>query len=81
MLIRIRVRRVDMDGYCGRDLHPDRSDEGACGTVEKFETITDEFFGGPEPDSFAVLTVRLDDGRLLEFIDHEVDVIASSVLL
>jgi hypothetical protein len=30
---RVRIKRVDMDGYCGRDRHPKKSDEGLYGTI------------------------------------------------
>lgn len=66
MKIKIKIGTVDMDGYCGRELHPEREDEGAIGVLEKMERIHGE----------ALYTVRLGEYRRVELVDHEIEAVA-----
>lgn len=66
MKIKIKIGTVDMDGYCGRDLHPEREDAGSIGDLEKMERIYGE----------NLYTVRLEDGRRVELVDHEIEAVA-----
>lgn len=80
------VGQVDMQGFLGRDFHPERKDEGAVGYVVKAHI---EFYGDrdacPEiplvrdayggeilgEDEVAVYRVGTRDGRILELVNHE----------
>lgn len=86
---RVVCTQVDMYGFNGRDMHPSRDDVGFVGVVQRNlvtrtndegvvvivdnvgadTTLTDsndEFFD-------VCYTVRGDDGRVLEFMDHEIE--------
>lgn len=40
--LRLRVTHVDMDGYWGRDHHPEKSDAGRVVVVHSMETLDEE---------------------------------------
>jgi hypothetical protein len=65
----LRIRRVDMDGFCGRDNHPTRADEGLIVVVVRTESVEIS----DDDDMITVHTVRTADGRTLDLIDHEVE--------
>ena len=47
-MMTITIGRVDMDGFCGRDFHPTKSDEGKTFTVLCVETyVADQENAGP----------------------------------
>lgn len=78
----VTVGRIDMDGYCGRDKHPEDDMTGCTGRVLKIETIDDENDNNASAsgESYQVYTVELFDarpgspydGELVELIDHEI---------
>lgn len=84
---RVRCTKVDMYGFNGRDLHPSKEDVGFVGVVEKSEvekmeddgvTVLDRLEdAAPETDvgeyDCVCYTVRGDDGRVLELMDHEIE--------
>ena len=78
MKIEVKIGTVDMEGFCGRDLHPEPTDSGKTGELIKMETITDEQWWDGEPENsndftFQLFTVKMDDGRLVEFVEFEVE--------
>ncbi len=95
--MKLRITTVDMDGYCGREFHPSRSDEGLIVTPIKMESYfgddmnpvlntasvslaTDEVsgvvFSSQDVDQICyVWTVLTADNRILELIDHEVEIV------
>ena len=72
--MKIMIDRIDMNGYWGREHHPEPSDEGKVGTVIGWECIDDE----------DVFTVAVDgEGahsapRILEIMGHEVKAIETT---
>jgi len=87
----VRLTWVDMMGFCGRELHPKESDVGFLGIVKGASvTITDadgcvdDRRGGVPGGTlmlrdmdYACYTVEAPDGRVLELIDHEVEVMTA----
>jgi hypothetical protein len=67
MAMVLRIAKVDMDGYCGRDHHPTREMEGELVLVRKMEVEQ----WGDEPGYAVFYAVRF-DGSLVELIGHEV---------
>lgn len=47
--LRFRIARVDLDGYCGRDLHPRVADIGLIVVPLKMESWYTEMAGGECP--------------------------------
>jgi hypothetical protein len=93
-MLKARIVRVDMDGYWGRDYHPEKSDNGLeVKLVDVMTFIDDERFVEKEPnhvaivvediqegvegaaDIYQVFTGVTEDGRLLQLIDHEIEII------
>lgn len=83
----LRITKVDMDGFLGRENHPDTTDEGLIVSVVGLELLNTE--GDPVgPDAvrelaqletagedtfLRVWTVITADGRKLEMMDYEVE--------
>lgn len=65
----VHVRCVDMFGYCGRELHPEREDKGEFGTVVSAEPFEDD---NSESGVSVAYTVDLYNGRRREFMDFEI---------
>jgi len=65
-MIRIRVRRIDADGYWGREPHPP-VDLAGEGTLIGMTPIED--------DGLFAYTVRMDDESVFDLVEHEFDVI------
>lgn len=68
------VTGVDLWSFQGRERHPEKSDIGQVGVVTdvlelgSFEDYLNDAW-------YCVLLVQLPNGRMLEFIDFELDVI------
>lgn len=94
MTLKFRIVCVDMDGYCGRDLHPDKSDEGLVVAPVKMEAtvwLDDEHykldteatadehcraaFGPGEASHEMMWTCVTTDGRLLQLMGHELELV------
>ena len=68
------VTGVDLWGFQGRDRHPEKSDIGWVGVVTEVLELGD-FEDYLNDAWYCVLAVQFPDGRMLEFIDFELDVI------
>jgi len=77
------IHQIDPHGFTGREFHPRKSDEGLIVTVSKMPELTEdsylEFDAGEPVEidmSFTVVTCLTDEcpPRVLELIDHEIDV-------
>jgi len=68
----VLVTNVDEDGFQGRERHPEKSDIGQVGAVIDLIEVSEDYSADLE---YCVLLVQLPNGRLLEFIDFELDVI------
>ena len=85
------LTRPDMDAFLGREKHPTTDDIGFVGTVVANEvefydehdyTSKKNVLGGTSfvasgPDDIIVViyTVRAPDGRELELVEHEIEVV------
>jgi hypothetical protein len=72
----VQITSVDMNGFCGRDLHPDdRKDIGRVMVVDKVEFCDDEE-GNDEFDAvcFTCHDIEHPDYKL-ELMDHEIDAV------
>ena len=87
--MKIKIVNVDMYGFCGRDLHPEKSDLGLVATVL---SVKSESFIGSIPvnaqlcpeyatheDYLVVVyyTAIMPDGSMREFVGHEIEVVSS----
>ena len=82
----VQLIDVDEHGFCGRDYHPVKEDEGFIGFVTKvlshgnFSEMSEFGECSTEPgthvteDSFVVYEVSGPWSRRLELVDHEFDV-------
>ena len=75
---RIKMTGFDPYGYCGRDMHPQREDIGFEGEivevieVDMFAKVTD---GQVTIDPVCCFLVEAADGRRLELMSHEIEVL------
>lgn len=69
-MMKAKIGRVDMNGYCGRDHHPDRTDEGLTVTVVKVSTM---FLHEDESDGLLGYYEIGADGRLVPQMRAESD--------
>lgn len=82
MLIRVKVRTVDLDGFLGRDRHPHPEDVGQEGWVTNLEATPDEdadvIDEHPEPLRSLVqcFYVALDNGRKVQLMGHEIELVS-----
>ena len=67
MTLTLTIGNVDLDGYNGRDFHPEPTDEGLVGTVTAMETEYDD-----DGEGIKMFTVVLNDERMLQVMEHEV---------
>jgi len=89
MLLRLRIKSVDHDGYNGRDFHPDDSDIGSVVLPFKLEVfhvdpdegdmmlLDDSNFSASFRESenlVTMFTAYTEDGRVLQLVDHEVEI-------
>ncbi len=83
----VRLEHLDKYGYCGRDNHPEEHDVGFVGIVIAnvvcdFGKVRMNVLGGTEivatdeewPDVCYV--VQGADGRILDLMEHEIEVLA-----
>jgi hypothetical protein len=68
------VTGVDLWGFTGRERHPEKSDIGQVGVVTDVLEIGD-FEDYLNDAWYCALVVQFSNGRVLELIDHELDVI------
>ena len=89
--MKLLITNVDMYGYCGREHHPEKTDKGLTVIPLKMETNHmsmdsdwQEIFDGDEvnvklaqdTECHVVCWICItEDGRLLELMDHEVEVV------
>ncbi len=85
-MLKVEIGTIDMDGYCGRDNHPEASDGGQIAEVVSVETIeedddldvynddldNDDKIGGKGSYTEQIYTVALNDGRTVELVEHEI---------
>lgn len=77
--LHVRILRVDMNGFCGRDPHPKSAHNGLVGRVVRYEIYADT--DPAEDDTYGVYTVVLLDAQgnptqeRFEFIDFEVELV------
>ena len=85
----LKMTSFDPYGFCGRERHPSSSDVGFFGRVEKVSVSVCDDEGcllshdEDAPDgtelagecSYACYLVRAHSGRLLDLMDHEVEVL------
>jgi hypothetical protein len=88
MLLRVRVRTVDLYGFTGRDHHPKPEHVGMEGWITNLELEPEEepaewrgkkYLEYPEAlrDGTQVFFVVLDNGDKLEFIGHEIELVSA----
>lgn len=63
MVIRIRVTKPDMNGFCGRDHHPMPEDAGVLGTVTNIDLAPGDDFAPTEPDEAELPMYTLTNGE------------------
>jgi hypothetical protein len=63
------VKAVDMYGFCGRDLHPERSDAGKV--VIPIEVIENAVYDLDPSMNYTVFRAKTSDGRTLDFVHFE----------
>jgi hypothetical protein len=68
----VRIGTIDMYGFLGRDLHPLASDAGKVGQLVKLEQDAPEPYEAMGVAPVSIVTVKLDDGRLVELVDFEI---------
>jgi hypothetical protein len=98
--MKLRIKTVDMDGYLGREFHPERSDKGLVvialamesyvvdpedgndsPTLEKNGEATDQVTNATDTPAYLedslvyMWTAVAPDGRTLQLMDHEVEVV------
>ena len=68
------VTSVDMYSFQGRERHPEKSDKGQVGVVTDVSEVgnLEDYLNDAW---YCVLTVQLPNGRVLEFVDYELDII------
>jgi hypothetical protein len=64
MAVKVRIGSIDMDGYWGRSPHPEKEDSGTTATLLSFQ---------PDQEDTDIFTVRMEDGRIIELVLHEVE--------
>lgn len=78
----VRIKSVDMFGMCGRENHPERTDEGKLARVFAVETLTEDTTEEIRPldesqnhgdEPISVYYAILDGGRLVDLMEYEVD--------
>lgn len=77
---KVRLVSVDKYGFNGRDFHPTTKDVGFVGVVVQNELVephTDE--EAAEGILIAYRVCRPDDGKVLDLMSHEVEVVATRV--
>lgn len=79
MKLQLRLRKVDHDGYCGRDHHPTDGDVGLVLTVVKTEAysydsckLVDEHTPLAE-DWETTFICKRPDGTMVDVMPHEVE--------
>lgn len=77
--ILVKIGTVDMDGFCGRELHPEETDSGKTGRLVEMKTFDNEFAEefceefDENQETFMMFTLVLDDGRIREFVEFEIE--------
>lgn len=79
--IHCKLGQIDMDGYCGRDAHPEPSDEGKIGVVltignGNFQWNGEKYVMENDENYENVYYVRLSDeneDRIIEVMAHEIE--------
>lgn len=80
----VRVSDVDQYGFCGRERHPHRSDVGLVGRIVlalAMDEAGDEMSTEPgtvvdgDQDEWCSYHVVLDDGRILDLMSFEIEVV------
>lgn len=80
MKMMVRVRKIDHDGFTGRDFHPTDDMVGMEARVVKAETFDDGAFDETFGDlSYTVYTGVLADDRVVELMEHEVELVSFSI--
>jgi hypothetical protein len=79
---RVRLSKVDMNGYTGRDLHPDENDVGFMGVVIKnhFFSWGDQMTIGRTAEDVAPGTILRQDDDVLENPDATFEEVMYEVL-
>jgi hypothetical protein len=73
----VKIGRVDMDGYWGRENHPEKTDSGQ--TAELMSVELQRF--NPEPvDDADFVKVRMADGRVVDLVETEIESITTTVV-
>jgi hypothetical protein len=90
---KLRIVNVDMNGYCGRDYHPEKTDNGLVVTPLQMNAywmnpetgestllvdggMCSNDFMAKDIDNHEVVWITVaDDGRTLELIGHEVELV------
>ena len=71
MKLMLKIGKVDMDGYLGRDNHPAETDSGLTGEIINMTIIPEDFLLDEIVET-KVFVVKLDD-RYVEIVEHEVE--------
>lgn len=77
----VRIKNVDMDGYCGREHHPTEEMEGQFVRITNMDTVPGVSAGrGPWNEGYQVFNGILVDangedveGGEVDLIDHEIE--------
>ena len=73
---RVRIKKVDMYGFTGRDDHPQKSDIGRTGKVTGIAQDSRDLDIGLEDDEhYIVYDVTMDEDDHLELMDFELEAI------
>lgn len=64
MAVKVQIGGIDMNGYGGRDPHPEPEDSGQVATLLAFQ---------PDQEDTDIFTVRMADGRVLDLVAHEIE--------
>lgn len=71
----VKVTNVDLDGFQGRNHHPDLSDVGHFAEVLNVQEFKEEdYWDAPGDLDYTLVTAKtIYTGRILEFIDFEIE--------
>jgi hypothetical protein len=73
--MRLKIVSVDMDGFCGRDFHPDPAMVGDVVTVRRsfLERLDDDDDGANAESAIRVYETERGDGSRVDLIEHEIE--------
>ena len=78
--LHVVVGEIDMDGFLGRDAHPEKSDAGQTGVILEIRNSNLQWVDskyplyrwGNDENYVDIYIVKLEDDRIVELVEHEI---------